>query len=386
MNESMPPESSALTPEEQRRRAAAVTDPTDRRKYDDLIAVVVALLGIGSVLWFVLGRSNLLTAHLPFSGAAVNGNSAAIDANGNGLNSNGLAHGAKSGDGTATVSPIAGVATKSANSGGNPADVAAGLGAAAGIGAAVNNAGAPAKVNPVAIQPAATVSAPAATTAAPTITAEPSPTTATAPMAAESPKVVIDAPLPKPTQAAKFSDVPSTAAIAPYVTALSSRGLMSGFKDNTFQPDKPITRAEFAGILQKAFEKQRAKPALSFNDIKDAADLAAITEATQTGFMNGFPDKSFKPNLQIPRYQMQVALVTGLGLNPSGDPVQTLSTYADAQELPKWSVAKVATAVQSGIIAPDTKGLDPNHPATRGDAVVLIHQALVKDGKLPAIK
>jgi S-layer homology domain len=347
--------------------------------------VVVALLGIGSILWFVLGRNNSLTAHLPFSGA-LNGSQAAIDANGNGLNSTGLAHGAKPGDTTAVGPTTTGVTAKAANGGTNPADVAADLGAAAGIGAVANNAVAPVKVNPATIQSAAPAAASASPAAAPTVAAVPSPEASPTTVAA-SPKVVVDAPLPKPTQAAQFSDVPSTAAIAPYVTALSSRGLMSGFKDNTFQPDKPITRAEFAGILQKAFEKQRVKPALSFNDIKaDAPDVAAITEATQTGFMNGFPDKSFKPNLQIPRYQMQVALVTGLGLNPSGDPAQALSAYADAQELPKWSIAKVATAVQSGIIAPDTKGLDPNHPATRGDAVVLIHQALVKDGKLPAIK
>jgi hypothetical protein len=47
----------------------------------------------------------------------------------------------------------------------------------------------------------------------------------------------------------------------------------------------------------------------------------------------------------------------------------------------------VAAAVESGITLPEaTTKLDAKKMATRADAAILIHQALVKEGKVPAIK
>jgi S-layer homology domain len=194
--------------------------------------------------------------------------------------------------------------------------------------------------------------------------------------------------LPAAKAAKQFKDVPATAAIAPYVAVLSSRGLLDGFDDNTFLPDKPITRAEFARILGKAFEKPRSKKAVGYKDVTPAdANAKSIAEATVTGFMTGFTDGTFRPDIQIPRVQMQTAIVTGLGLGPNGDPVQALQTYSDLKDVPKWAVPKVAAAVAAGIIPSKTATtLVPNQPATRGEAAVMIHEALVKEGKLTAIK
>jgi S-layer homology domain len=402
MNESMPPEMSPSTPEDDERRREAVAAPltattenlaiagssADRRKHDEWIAVVVALLGIGSVLWFALGRSNPLMANLPFQLPGMG------SATGSGATGSGATNPSpttikpaeiKETAPAGTIAPPQATDNRNGddpNNGNFGANVAAGVGVA-GVGAAstiappakadaakvaTNDAAPPNDALPVPPSPPAGSVQPDATKVGGEASPEPA--------------------LPSPTKPKFFSDVPETAAIAPYVAALSSRGLMDGFKDNTFLPNQPITRAEFAGILQKAFEKPRVKPALSFSDIKSGDPNAnAITEATQTGFLNGFPDKSFKPDVQIPRYQMQVALVTGLGLNPMDDPTKALSAYADAEKLPKWSLPKVSAAVQSGIVSSkEAKTLEPTQPATRGDAVVMIHEALVKNGKLPAIK
>jgi S-layer homology domain len=377
MNDPMPPETTRST-EDDRVSPSGVQPgrPTDR-KHDELIAVFVALLGIGSILWFTLGRQNS-----PFGGLALQTTPAPSGVTGN----------------TGTISPQLNAGQP------NLAVPAAGVAAGVAAGALSGN-------NPAGAAMPQANRAPEAKVKTIVVEASPSPTsevggvvpavpnaslnTPASPVTASptAPVPIVAAPagkdeLPAAKAAKQFKDVPATAAIAPYVAVLSSRGLLDGFDDNTFLPDKPITRAEFAVILGKAFEKPRSKTAVGYKDVTAAdGNAKSIAEATQTGFMTGFPDGSFRPDVQIPRAQMQTAIVTGLGLGPNGDPVQALQSYSDLKDVPKWALPKVAAAVAAGIVpGKNATTLVPNQPATRGEAAVMIHEALVKEGKLPAIK
>ena len=180
-----------------------------------------------------------------------------------------------------------------------------------------------------------------------------------------------------------FSDVPDNFWAKPAIVALSSRGVISGLENNTFQPNKQITRAEFAGMIQKGFEKTKVKDAIKFTDIKNGYwGETAIDEATQTGFMTGYPGGVFKPDQSIPRVEMLSAIATGINLKPNSDPVQVLSKYSDGKDLPKWAISKVSSAVEAGIVLPNTTQLGPNEIVTRADAAFYIYQALIKEGKI----
>jgi S-layer homology domain len=383
MNDPMPPEISR-SPEDDQVTPLGVQSsrqsgrPADR-KHDELIAVFVALLGIGSILWFTLGRQNS-----PFGGLALQTAPAPTGVTANTGTIAPTLNASPSNSAVPAAGVAAGVAT-GAMSGNNPAGAAM---------PQVNRAP-EAKVKTIVVEaspsPSPTSEVGGVVPAVPnaSLNAPASPVTASP----SAPVPIVAAPAGKdelpPAKAAKqFKDVPASAAIAPYVAVLSSRGLLDGFDDNTFLPDKPITRAEFAVILGKAFEKPRSKTAVGYKDVTATdANAKSIAEATQTGFMTGFPDGSFRPDVQIPRAQMQTAIVTGLGLGPNGDPVQALQTYSDLKDVPKWAVPKVAAAVAAGILpSKNATTLVPNQPATRGEAAVMIHEALVKEGKLPAIK
>lgn len=205
-----------------------------------------------------------------------------------------------------------------------------------------------------------------------------------APQPSAAPTVTTLVPsLDNPGKPKAFTDVPETFWARQPIAALSSRGILDGFKDGSFQPNKPITRAEFAGILGKAFEKTKTKPAIQFQDIKpDYWATTAIDESIQAGFMTGYPKQQFKPDQLIPRVQMLVAIVTGLGLTPSGDPMQVLAKYRDVQDIPKWAIPKVAAAEAAGLLRTSQNTLTPNQPATRADAATYIYQALIKEGKI----
>lgn len=180
-----------------------------------------------------------------------------------------------------------------------------------------------------------------------------------------------------------FSDVPDNFWAKSAIVALSSRGVISGLDNNTFQPNKQITRAEFAGMIQKGFEKVKVKDAIKFTDIKSGYWAAtAIDEATQTGFMTGYPGGVFKPDQSIPRLEMLSAIATGINLQSNSDPVQILSKYSDGKDMPKWAISKVSSAVEAGLVLPNTTQLGLNQIATRADAAFYIYQALIKEGKI----
>jgi S-layer homology domain len=226
------------------------------------------------------------------------------------------------------------------------------------------------------------------------VTAEPEVEASASPVPVPSAAVTPPAP-PKPTESPSvdkpgeakfFSDVPKTSAIAPYIAAMSSRGIIGGFSDNTFKPDAPVTRAQFASMVTKAFEKPRVLSKMAFTDVTDAKLQTAVDEAIETGFMKGYPKGLFVPDKQISFAELQTALVTGMKLDPKGDPTEVLGKFSDSADVPKWATKQVTAAIESGITLPDATVLDPKKMATRADAAILIHQALVKEGKVPAIK
>jgi S-layer homology domain len=111
-----------------------------------------------------------------------------------------------------------------------------------------------------------------------------------------------------------------------------------------------------------------------------------VDEAIETGFMKGYPKGLFVPDKQISFAELQTALVTGMKLAPKGDPTEVLGKFSDSADVPKWATKQVTAAIESGITLPDATVLDSKKVATRADAAILIHQALVKEGKVPAIK
>jgi hypothetical protein len=376
--ESLPPESSAFStsvppvgtttaPATARNDDDRSVVVGDRRKYDELIAVVVALFGIGTILFWVLGRANPFTGGAPFGGA-VSGNLKPGDAANPDLSKGRSADSPNPTPSVVAVKPqpldlkanppTAPAPTEAAST---RLPVAAGA-AAAGIAAGTMGTNSPAPIAAV-------------------------PNNAPSAAASASPEIVEPDVLPTATAARKFSDVTADSPIAPYVDALSSRGVLDQYT-GTLNPNEPITRGEFANLVSKAFGKPRIKPEISFSDMPtDATSKASVVEATRTGFMTGFPDNSFKPNLKIPRYQMQVAIVTGTAFKPNGDPAQSLAKFSDANGVPPWANDKVGTAIDVGILASkNPTSLNPQQPATRGEAVMMLHAALVKEGKLPAVK
>ncbi|MDM9382995.1 S-layer homology domain-containing protein [Chlorogloeopsis sp. ULAP01] len=187
-----------------------------------------------------------------------------------------------------------------------------------------------------------------------------------------------------------FTDVPNNFWARGYINALSSRNIIKGYQDNSFRPNQPVTRAEFAAILQQAFENElgKTKNKISFQDVPNQFWAnSAIDLAISTGFLKGYPDNTFKAQKNIPRVQVLVALASGLHLNTPTSPTKILNTYQDAKEIPAYARNKVAAATENGLVInyPNPKVFAPNKEATRAEVAAMIHQALVLIGRLDKV-
>lgn len=193
---------------------------------------------------------------------------------------------------------------------------------------------------------------------------------------------------PATAQSAQFSDVGANYWARPYIETLAAEQIIAGFPDGTFKPDQPVTRAQFAAIVRQAFDQARTRSAPRFGDVPASYwASAAIADAYGQGFMSGYPDSTFKPEQQIPRVQVVVALANGLGMNAMGSGNQALGVFSDAAQIPDYAQGPVAAATENEMVVsyPDVNRLRPQQTATRADVAAFIYQALVAEGELPEL-
>jgi hypothetical protein len=195
-------------------------------------------------------------------------------------------------------------------------------------------------------------------------------------------------PTPTPTAtpsppAISFPDVPQTYWASAFITGLAGQNRLRGLPDGSFEPNQPVTRAQFAAQIEQAFDQPQGSVDQTFSDVTaDYWAYSAIGQATQMGFMSGYPDGAFRPQQPITRLEVLLSLVTGLGIT-TPETQAALSTFADRAQIPEWATPKIAAATEAGLVVshPNVQMLNPNQPTTRAEAAAMIYQALVANGE-----
>ena len=183
-----------------------------------------------------------------------------------------------------------------------------------------------------------------------------------------------------PATAANFVDVQGHWA-RPFIEALAAENILSGYSDRTFRPDQPVTRAQFAAMIEQAFDENNVQLSQKFDS--EAADYWASRDFTNGRSSN----RQLRLSDQLSKVQVLVALANGLRLYPSGSVANTLNFYTDASRIPEYARDSVAAATQKGIVVnyPDVADLEPSKVVTRADVAAFIYQALVNEGVLAPI-
>jgi hypothetical protein len=122
---------------------------------------------------------------------------------------------------------------------------------------------------------------------------------------------------PAPDGSAPFIDISGHWAEA-WIEALYDEGLTSGYEDQTYRPNFPITRAEMAAFILMARHDVSYSPPSptggAFNDITDHWAEAWIEQLKEEGIVSGYPDGSYRPEETIRRAEIAVYVLRGFDL------------------------------------------------------------------------
>ncbi|CEQ11904.1 glucan endo-1 [[Clostridium] sordellii] len=150
-----------------------------------------------------------------------------------------------------------------------------------------------------------------------------------------------------------------------------SSGYVNGYEDGTFRPDNSITRAEFVKLVNKYFGFNN-KEDIKFSDINtNDWYYNDICIASKAGYINGYEDKTFKPNKTITREEVSKILITIK--NKQDNVYDKLNKYTDKNKVSNWAKPYVEGAIEQGYLKGDDLGLlNPTNNITRAESITIL--------------
>lgn len=145
-----------------------------------------------------------------------------------------------------------------------------------------------------------------------------------------------------------FRDVPQGAWYNAAVATMAKLKIITGYPDGTFQPDAPVTRAEFAAIAAR-FDEKSARTTASFRDIYGHWAERYISHSAELGWIRGYTDNTFRPDQSITRAEAMALINRVLNRNPESkdDLLRSMNIFNDNLDTAKWYYLDVQEAANS---------------------------------------
>lgn len=142
-----------------------------------------------------------------------------------------------------------------------------------------------------------------------------------------------------------FTDIPSDKWFGSFIGYLEKYNVIDGYSDKTFKPDSPITRAEFAAM------------AVRFNNLSDKVNgvsnttkysdvngshwaVKYISYATDSKWINGYADGTFKPDVNISRAEAVAVINRATGRSADTEYINKhytkLNRFTDVNDSSMW--------------------------------------------------
>ncbi|MBO7746276.1 S-layer homology domain-containing protein [Paenibacillus sp. MWE-103] len=167
----------------------------------------------------------------------------------------------------------------------------------------------------------------------------------------------------------------------PYADRLIGLGVVSGYEDGTFRPERPVTRAEWVKLLADALGLPAAAGTTGFADDAriPAWAKAQVKAAADAGYVTGFAASGgsvFQASQRITRAEIAVMAARVLqagGIAPGGAD----KTFADAAGIPAWAAEAIGQAASAGIVDGYPDGaFRPDGTLTRAEAAKIVYALL----------
>jgi len=153
-------------------------------------------------------------------------------------------------------------------------------------------------------------------------------------------------------------------------------GIVQGYSDRSFQPNKKVSRQELISMLVRALKPSNEATMIDFADQTQigAWSADAVKSAVQAGWITGYSNGSFRPQANMTRAELTAVIVRAANL-----PVKSGENtgFADDERIPVWARGYAAAAAQGGLI----EGRGGNRfvaegLVTRAEAAVMIVRLL----------
>lgn len=203
---------------------------------------------------------------------------------------------------------------------------------------------------------------------------------------------------PTPISSTSFTDLSSDFWAYPAIQSLVQAGVIEGYPDGSFQPDKSVSRAEFAIMVVVALNLSFVLVEYpTFPDVPgNHWALTYVETAMANHLVEGYPDSSFRPEGEITLAEILTVIIRAKGwslVDPPTPPPRILVEEANGRirflDSSDWFYQTGGTAVTHGLLTfpEDTQIVWPgtnsgeskirfNSPASRAQTAVLLQRML----------
>lgn len=174
-----------------------------------------------------------------------------------------------------------------------------------------------------------------------------------------------------------FSDIPADHPNRQAIEALAARGILTGKGNGLFEPQAPVTRAEFAALMARGLGLAPQQHT-GFADVQPGDWFAGyVGAACHAGIITGRGGGCFDPQGLITRQEaaLMVTRAAGLWGMDTGEEAG-LARFSDYESTPAWARPGLAFCWQQGILeipGPEIKG---GEQIRRGQVAQMVYQLL----------
>ena len=170
------------------------------------------------------------------------------------------------------------------------------------------------------------------------------------------------------------------------INDMGSRMVISGMGNGMFEPNRDITRAEFAAIIVRALG---LKPGTSINPFTDVSNndwyKKYVETAYEYGIISGYGNNKFGSMDKITREQAMTMIantmkITGLEVELTQEEINSLlSGFGDSGQSSEWAKESLATCLKTEIVSGKGSNiLAPKDNITRAEVAVIVKRMLQK--------
>lgn len=152
-----------------------------------------------------------------------------------------------------------------------------------------------------------------------------------------------------------FVDIPADYWATKAIAVMTNQQLISGYNDNTFRPEKPISREEVASLFSNLISGESSVMlSSSFKDItSDRWSANAIERVAQLNIISGYGDNTYRPEQFMSRQEFAVVAdnyIHYLGYTTDDQAAMDAVHYNDQKFIAPWAQTAVRELAALGFL------------------------------------